>query len=131
SHTTTAMTNARLDNYVYTAESIERARNLLNPGGVLTLSFCAERHYISHQLYLAITRAFGHDPLAFFVPQTGFGGGHLMYAASDRGGGIAERVPPAPRLASHVEAWLAKQPLDFPRTAPPATDDWPYLYLEK
>ena len=29
SHTTTAMTNARLDHYVYTRESIARAKSLL------------------------------------------------------------------------------------------------------
>ena len=32
SHTTTAMTNARLDHYVYTVESITHARTLAEPG---------------------------------------------------------------------------------------------------
>src|SRR5262249_40950644 len=39
SHTTTAMTNARLDHYVYTRESIARAASLLADGGIVVLSF--------------------------------------------------------------------------------------------
>ena len=35
----TSSTNARLDHYVYTVESLARARALLNPGGVMVLSF--------------------------------------------------------------------------------------------
>ncbi|HYC32044.1 MAG TPA: methyltransferase domain-containing protein, partial [Gemmatimonadales bacterium] len=46
SHTTTAMTNARLDHYVYTRESIAMARRLLAPGGVMTLNFAAHRDFI-------------------------------------------------------------------------------------
>ena len=46
SHTTTAMTNARLDHYVYTRESIARAKDLLSEGGVMYLSFFAERPFI-------------------------------------------------------------------------------------
>ena len=45
SHTTTAMTNARLDHYVYTVESFTRAKALLNPGGVMVLSFEAQKNY--------------------------------------------------------------------------------------
>lgn len=130
SHTTTAMTNARLDNYVYTVESIERARQLLNPGGVLTLSFCAERPFISDRVFSELTRAFGHAPLAFRIPQNGFGGGHLMFAVSDRPDGIDARLAADPQLRSLVESWRRADPVEFSGTTALATDDWPYLYLE-
>ena len=39
SHTTTAMTNARLDHYVYTRESLAHVRMLLADGGIVVLSF--------------------------------------------------------------------------------------------
>src|SRR5207237_3156616 len=35
SHTTTAMTNARLDHYVYTKESLQKAKSLLAEGGIV------------------------------------------------------------------------------------------------
>lgn len=38
SHTTSVLTNTRLDHYVYTVESLKQARRLLREGGVLTLS---------------------------------------------------------------------------------------------
>src|SRR5262249_20893040 len=42
SHTTTSMTNARLDHYVYTRESLRLARALLANGGIVVLSFEAQ-----------------------------------------------------------------------------------------
>src|SRR5690349_13347207 len=47
SHTTTSMTNARLDHYVYTKESISQAKSRLKNGGILVLKIgrasCRER----------------------------------------------------------------------------------------
>jgi spermidine synthase len=131
SHTSTSMTNTRLDNYVYTAESIEHARKLLNPGGVLTLSFTPERPFIADRLNGALARAFGHAPVAFVLPQSGFGGGHLMFAVGDREGAIRERLAADPRLGELVESWRKNQPVEFADGVRPATDDWPYLYLER
>ena len=43
SHTTSSYyTNIRLDNYVYTLESMRRTRELLKPNGVFVLSFSSE-----------------------------------------------------------------------------------------
>ena len=50
SHTTTAMTNARLDHYVYTQESLEHARSLLADGGVMVLSFAAQKPFVADRM---------------------------------------------------------------------------------
>ena len=50
SHTTTAMTNARLDHYVYTRESISRAKSLLAPCGIVVLSFEAQKAFIADRM---------------------------------------------------------------------------------
>src|SRR5262249_15082129 len=50
SHTTTAMTNARLDHYVYTQESLAQVRTLLKPGGVAVLSFEATKPYVADRM---------------------------------------------------------------------------------
>src|SRR5581483_1645637 len=44
SHTTSShYTNIRLDNYVYTVESMRRTRELLKPNGIFVMSFSSER----------------------------------------------------------------------------------------
>lgn len=47
SHTTTSLTNARLDHYVYTEESFRHVRTLLRPGGILCLTFTPVRPFIA------------------------------------------------------------------------------------
>jgi hypothetical protein len=59
SHTTTAMTNARLDHYVYTRESIQRAKSLLADGGIMVLTFEAQK-----LLSLIAWQGFCRKPLA-------------------------------------------------------------------
>jgi predicted membrane-bound spermidine synthase len=54
SHTTTALTNARLDHYVYTKESVARAKQLLADGGVMVLSFEATRPFIAQIAWLPL-----------------------------------------------------------------------------
>ena len=65
SHTTTAMTNARLDHYVYTRESIRHAASLLDEGGVIVLSFEAQKPYISDRMSTLLEEVFGARPLTF------------------------------------------------------------------
>ena len=59
------MTNARLDHYVYTRESLERASTLLADGGVMVLSFEAVKPYIAYRMGSCIQEVFGQTPLAF------------------------------------------------------------------
>jgi hypothetical protein len=65
SHTTMAMTNTRLDHYVYTRESIERARSLLAEGGVMTLTFEAQKPYIADRMAKLLRDTFAKEPIAF------------------------------------------------------------------
>ena len=62
SHTTTAMTNARLDHYVYTKESLQHARSLLAEGGVMVLSFEARKPYIADRMERALRRGLRLGP---------------------------------------------------------------------
>src|SRR5205823_8152884 len=84
SHTTTAMTNARLDHYVYTRESLRRARSLLAEGGVMVLSFEAQKPYVADRIARALGEVFGAPPLCFRVPQSHYGWGGVMFVAGDK-----------------------------------------------
>ncbi len=131
SHTTTAMTNARLDHYVYTVESLAQAKKLLNPGGVMVLSFEAQKPFVSDRMHGALRQVFGHEPLVFRVPQNAYGWGGLLYVMGDGEAAVAARVAANPGLSDLVAEWRRLDPPSFPGAARLATDDWPYIYLEQ
>ena len=130
SHTTTAMTNARLDHYVYTHESIERARTLLAEGGVMVLSFDAMRMFIADRMSHCIEEVFGERPLAFRIAPNVRSWGGTVFVAGDQTA-INERVAQNPRLAHLIAGWQQSNPLRITNSTRVATDDWPYIYLEK
>ncbi|HSA91444.1 MAG TPA: hypothetical protein VLE48_00395 [Terriglobales bacterium] len=115
SHTLfSGFSSLRLDNYVYTVESLEEARHLLREGGSLFLSFAGGRSFVSGRLYQALTLAFGAAPAAY---DTGYDQGVIFVQ------GAARQVHP-PAGVEDVGAGLAQEPASLvPR------DRWPFLYL--
>jgi len=128
SHTTTAMTNARLDHYVYTRESIARAKELLREGGILSLAFLPLRPFIADRMATVLRDAFGEPPLAFSFPFDRFGSSGVLYLAGDLET-MRTRIADLPELA-RLRLLEAENPVAFTYATPPATDDWPYIYLE-
>lgn len=129
SHTTTSMTNARLDHYVYTRESLMRARSLLAPGGVMVLSFETVKPYIGDRMAGCLREVFGSEPLTFRVPQDGLGWGGVMFITGDRDV-IRQSLDEHPRLARQLAEWQETMPVPLTYATSIADDDWPYIYLE-
>jgi spermidine synthase len=131
-HTTTSMTNARLDHYVYTRESIEQAKRLLTEGGVVVLSFAAVNGAIADRMAVLLRDAFGQEPLLFNVPTTWYGlGGAVFVTGNLRRTQIEQQIEAQPRLARQIARWQEQYPVELPGTTAAATDDWPYVYLER
>lgn len=130
SHTTGTMTNARLDHYVYTVESISRARELLAPGGIMVLTFEANKPYIADRINTSLQRVFGASPLVFRIPNTSYGWGGVMFVVGDTAI-IHDALQEVPGLAAHVAALQTTLPVSLAGTTEATSDDWPYLYLEK
>ena len=127
SHTTTALTNTRLDNYVYTKESFLAARKLLKDDGVLVVSFAASRGYISDRIAGTLREVFSQEPLVFKLPESKSAyGGYNIFVSGDKAA-AEEQISRNLKLKSLVDAHT----ITSPYAAAPATDDWPYLYLEK
>jgi SAM-dependent methyltransferase len=109
--------SARLDNFVYTHESILHVRDLLTEDGLLALSFGVppQNEWMGLRLYRTITDAFGHSPQVFEFPNS-----HILFLIGlnpDVMYGIEDpRVQVRPDYSYRT---------DIPIT----TDDWPYLYL--
>lgn len=129
SHTTTAMTNARLDHYVYTRESIGRAKSLLAPGGIMVLSFWVEKPYIADRMATVLRDTFGEEPISFRIPPTGYGRGGVMFVSGDLVT-ARKQIAQNQRLAAFLDLLQRVSPLSLSYTTKVATDDWPYIYLE-
>jgi spermidine synthase len=129
SHTTTAMTNARLDHYVYTRESLQAARALLKRDGVMVLSFEVQKPFIADRMARALREVFdGQEPLLFDIPRSASGWGGVMFVAGNLEA-ARKQIDADPRFRVAVQGW--QQDIHrLPGTTPVATDDWPYIYLE-
>jgi SAM-dependent methyltransferase len=105
--------NLRLENYVYTREALSDARRLLNEGGMAVLHYSVFRPWILGRIYSTVRAAFGDEcvllressPALFNVTV------------------LAGRGLPALRDDPRTVA-------EFGR-ALPASDDWPFVYLER
>jgi hypothetical protein len=130
SHTTTAMTNARLDHYVYTRESIARARDLLAPSGVMVLSFEAMKPYIADRMARCVREVFQQEPLMVNIPRSAVGWGGVMFVVGDQAG-VRAALAADPPLAEYIADCQAKNPVKVSFQTTVATDDWPYIYLRR
>lgn len=129
SHTTTAMTNARLDHYVYTRESIEQAKSLLSDGGIMVLTFEPTKNYIGDRMANVLQDVFGEEPISFRIPRSEYGWGGVMFISGDLD--IARnQINQNQLLEAYITELQQISPLSFPLTTKIATDDWPYIYLE-
>jgi spermidine synthase len=130
SHTTTAMTNARLDHYVYTKESILHAKSLLYDGGIFVLSFEAAKPFIADRMAKILRETFDHDPISFRIPITAYGWGGVIFISGDLDI-VKKQISKNERLASLIEKFQKDYPLNFSYKTKITTDDWPYIYLNK
>ena len=64
SHTTGSYySNIRIDNYVYTLESLQAARRLLNPDGIFIVKFWVSSPWIAGRLYTLVKTVFDQSPV--------------------------------------------------------------------
>lgn len=129
SHTQTAMTNARLDHYVYTIESIQQAKSLLGEGGILALTFEAKKPFIADRMARLLRDVFGAEPISFRIPRTHYGWGGVMFVA----GALEtakQQIANNSQLNGLIEQWQHHDPVSLSYTTPITSDDWPYVYLE-
>jgi len=119
--------NMRLDNFVYTLESFQEARDHLAPGGVLFLKFQVNRPWMGERLLALLTRTFGKSPVVFRTNLTAISPATCyVISSSDQ---VEEAMAADPRLAELV----TRDRVSFasPSPVPVTTDDWPYLYQKE
>jgi spermidine synthase len=129
SHTTTSMTNARLDSYVYTEESIQRAKSLLADGGVLVLTFEAQKLFIADRMERVLEVVFGEAPIYFRIPPSAYSWGGVMFIAGDLDT-ARQQILINPQLDNYIRTLQEVTPISLPNNTRITTDNWPYIYLE-
>ncbi|MBI4615990.1 MAG: hypothetical protein HY720_20405 [Planctomycetes bacterium] len=120
-------TNVRLDNYIYTVESFREAKDLLRGGGLVYVSFWAEKEWIVDRLHRNLSEAFGHAPLTL-VHHDRPDEGKVSLVQYLTG---SEPVGPD-LLDRRYTGWENYEVRSIEEgEIPPSSDDWPFLYVEK
>ena len=111
SHTLlSSFSSLRLDNFVYTRESLERAKTLLVPGGKVSLTFASNTNWIDARFRALMDAVFDFPTVAI-----------------DDASGIANG---AVYINHKAITPAAARPAAQPNPALLCTDDWPFLYMQ-
>lgn len=115
SHTMfSTFSSLRLDNYVYTLQSFQPARQLLKPSGTMVLAFGGGVPFVNKRQYAMLEAAFGQPPVVLKTGYAQTGDVYIEGATLDRA-----RALPFPDISPSLQ-----QPNPVM-----ATDSWPFLYL--
>ena len=129
SHTTTALTNARLDHYVYTKESLIQAKSRLENGGIMALTFEAQKPFIVDRIQMVLEEVFNQPPLIFRIPTNAYGWGGDMFVTGDLEN-VQKQLNQNSSLSAYIKQLQTANPIQLTDNTKITTDDWPYFYLE-
>ncbi|MFZ1218130.1 MAG: hypothetical protein WAO00_02500, partial [Chthoniobacterales bacterium] len=126
---TSSIANLRLESFLFTQDSLDAARTALAPDGVLVLYNYYREPWLIQKLAGMVSRTFGRD--SFVSTYGGEGRGAVIIngprlASSPAANASPYRevaIPGATRLRVTGEGNMGTSVI------PPATDDWPFVYL--
>ncbi|HMP59345.1 MAG TPA: methyltransferase domain-containing protein [Gemmatales bacterium] len=116
--------NVRLDSFIYTKQSLEAAKRLLTPDGLMVLSFGPFREWTQFRQFATLRSVFGHEPRFFH-----HGNDHRTFVAGNLAQVQLRELPPHWRGLPPAE--IERKMREYPFAALPATDDWPHLYIKE
>ncbi|HKP93730.1 MAG TPA: hypothetical protein VJS88_07520, partial [Chthoniobacterales bacterium] len=127
---TSSMANLRLESFLFTEDSLEAARAALAPDGVLVLYNYYRQAWLIEKLAGMVSRTFGRDSFVSTYGQVGRGaviinGPRLAVFPMRTAGPYRERA-----VAGATRMPVTGEGLIGVGSIPPATDDWPFVYLE-
>ncbi len=119
SHTMlSAYSSVRLENSVYTLQSLQEAKRLLRPGGTMVLAFAAGRSFVTTRLYRMLSTVFATAPLAYWTGYDTTGVVFIEGIAANAG-----TIQNFPEIGGRLQ--------HDPDPILLATDQWPFLFLAK
>jgi hypothetical protein len=128
---TSSIANLRLESFLFTQDSLEAARSALAPDGVLVLYNYYREPWLIEKLAGMVSRTFGRD--SFVSTYGGQGRGAVIINGPRLATSSAANAKPyreettagATRLRVTGEGSMGTTAI------PPATDDWPFVYLPR
>jgi SAM-dependent methyltransferase len=105
--------NLRLENYVYTRESLADAKRLLSEGGLVAVYYSVFKPWLWSRLYATVREAFGEESLIFVDRDP------LLFNTTLVG---ARGLPGLRDHPDNVSRFGGGRPV---------SDDWPFPYLER
>ncbi|MPY86351.1 MAG: methyltransferase domain-containing protein [Luteitalea sp.] len=124
-----SFTSVRLESYMFTEESFRAVRRLLKPDGVLVIYNYFREKWLVDRLANTAERAFGEPPRVHVHEEFAY------LAVMMAGPGLARvgTFPPVPdRVAAYNQPDVVSpgRPLARDTSVVPASDDWPFLYMQ-
>ncbi|MDQ6623115.1 MAG: spermidine synthase [Verrucomicrobiota bacterium] len=124
---TSSMANLRLESFLFTQDSLGEARDALTPDGVLVLYNYYREPWLIEKLAGMVSRVFGRP--SFVSTYGGHGRGAVIINGPRLAGmnfePYREDASPRPENELRVTGEGTMAATD----RPPATDDWPFVYL--
>ncbi|HYJ04123.1 MAG TPA: hypothetical protein VEX43_03255 [Chthoniobacterales bacterium] len=127
---TSSIANLRLESFLFTQDSLAAAREALAPNGVLVLYNYYREPWLIEKLASMVGRTFGRD--SFVSTYGGQGRGAVIVNGprlSDIPPGTFGPYREEPSSASDKELRVTGEGFFAATNLPPATDDWPFIYL--
>ncbi len=119
SHTMlSAYSSVRLENNVYTIQSLREAGRLLRPTGTMVLAFGSGNSFVTTRLYHMLSAVFSTPPLTYW---TGYEAAGVVFVESKSADLTA--ITEFPEIGSRLKS--------NPAPAILATDQWPFLFLKR
>lgn len=113
-----AMTNVRLDSFVYTVEGFREAMACLKPDGLVICSYLVMDQSQADKLYAMLHQAYPeHEPRVLAAPRG------LVFV---NGPGLNQLPAKLANIPEVTASYRQKE-----AAAEVATDDWPYFYMQK
>jgi SAM-dependent methyltransferase len=116
------MASLRLESFVYTVGAFKRIKELLAPDGIFCLNLSSTRPWMGERIYWSLTQAFGTEPRLFQSAGSPFHS--VAYLFGPQRYFERDLLPQAAKISALPAYPSGKNILV-------ATDNWPYLYLEK
>ena len=118
SHTVfSSLSSVRLDNFVFTKESVMSALNKLQPDGGIAINFFVTKPWLMMRHWNTLNEVTGMDSLIYSGP---------AQESIILTGNLFDRYK-SPGITDYVPLYV----LDKSLIVEPTTDDWPFLFLEK
>jgi len=114
----TSMSSLRLESFLFTQEAFEAAQRMLSEDGLFVLYNYYRSDWLVSKLASMAEEVFGQAPIVYRLPDPEYD--ELEFAVVFVGPGIRKLSVPR-----------AEQPISQLQRLPPATDNWPFLYLRE